>query len=367
MSAVASKIWNAVVRAQVGKSAEDYESTISNRETCQRTISDYNALFKEDDASAGHNAEKIKERQSAYAPMVNAYYDLVTDFYEYGWGQCFHFAPRFRGETFDASIARHEHYLALRLGLKSGMKVLDIGSGVGGPMRCIARFSGSNVIGVNNNAYQCKRSDILNARYGLSHLCSNVKTDFMNLPFAPNSVDAAYAIEATCHAPDKVGCFSQIFKSLKPGGMFAGYEWVMTNKYDKNNAEHRSIKHNIEYGDSLPDLANPEDVVQALKDAGFEVIEYFDVAEVAARNGNQVGWYETLQGGWSLSQVKHSPLGRFTTQRTVDVMEFLHIAPKGTSDTHRMLCAAADSLAAGGAQGIFTPMFFFLARKPANK
>ena len=28
-----------------------------------------------------------------YASMVTAFYDLITDFYEYGWGQSFHFAP----------------------------------------------------------------------------------------------------------------------------------------------------------------------------------------------------------------------------------------------------------------------------------
>ena len=32
--------------------------------------------------------------------MVNNFYDLVTDFYEYGWCQSFHFAPRYKGETF---------------------------------------------------------------------------------------------------------------------------------------------------------------------------------------------------------------------------------------------------------------------------
>lgn len=26
--------------------------------------------------------------------QVNKYYDLVTSFYEFGWGESFHFAPR---------------------------------------------------------------------------------------------------------------------------------------------------------------------------------------------------------------------------------------------------------------------------------
>ena len=39
--------------------------------------------------------------------MVNTFYDLATDFYEFGWGQCFHFAVQRRGETLNSAIARH--------------------------------------------------------------------------------------------------------------------------------------------------------------------------------------------------------------------------------------------------------------------
>lgn len=40
-----------------------------------------------------------------------------------GWGTSFHFAHRWANETHGESIKRHEHYLALRLGLKPGDKV----------------------------------------------------------------------------------------------------------------------------------------------------------------------------------------------------------------------------------------------------
>lgn len=97
--------------------------------------------------------------------QVNKYYDLVTGFFEYGWGKSFHFAGRsatytylstitssvllsqlrcrvaldhsfgnftasvprlyfrYPDETFHEAIKRHEHFMALQLGLKKGMKV----------------------------------------------------------------------------------------------------------------------------------------------------------------------------------------------------------------------------------------------------
>ena len=76
--------------------------------------------------------------------------------------------------------------------------------------------------GINNNAYQLRRLAAKVASEGLSQQCDGVKGDFMNLPFAANSFDAVYAIEATCHAPDRTGCFAQVFKVLKPGKIFAG-------------------------------------------------------------------------------------------------------------------------------------------------
>src|SRR5687767_15294436 len=109
-----------------------------------------------DEYQAFH-AGTVDNRKAHHGTMVNHFYDLVTDFYEYGWGQSFHFAPRFRGEAFAASIARHEHWLAAQLNLAPGMTVLDLGCGVGGPMRTIARFSGATIVGVNNNDYQIAR------------------------------------------------------------------------------------------------------------------------------------------------------------------------------------------------------------------
>ncbi|KAJ7982240.1 Methyltransferase [Quillaja saponaria] len=64
-----------------------------------------------------------KERKANYSDMVNKYYDLVTSFYEFGWGESFHFAPRWKGESLWESIKRHEHFLALQLGLKPGQKL----------------------------------------------------------------------------------------------------------------------------------------------------------------------------------------------------------------------------------------------------
>lgn len=46
----------------------------------------------------------MEEREGSYAKLVNAYYELATLFYEWGWGASFHFAYRLKGESFAESI-----------------------------------------------------------------------------------------------------------------------------------------------------------------------------------------------------------------------------------------------------------------------
>jgi sterol 24-C-methyltransferase len=59
------------------------------------------------------------------------------------------------------------------------MKVLDVGCGVGGPAREIAKFTGAHITGLNNNDYQIERATKYAAQEGLSHQLEFVKGDFM--------------------------------------------------------------------------------------------------------------------------------------------------------------------------------------------
>lgn len=304
----------------------------------------------------------VSERLSKYTTLVNQYYDLATDFYEFGWGKSFHFAPRVKGETFEASIIRHEQFLSRKLRLGRGMKVLDVGCGVGGPMRNIAKFSGASVVGVNNNADQIERGERYNDKEKLSGQCSFLKTDFMNLPVEDESFDAIYTIEASCHAPDRVGLFKELLRVLKPGQSFAGYEWCLTDRYDANNSDHQTIKRDIEEGNGLPDIIYTWDIDQALRDAGFEVMESCDLAE---SGDPDLPWYAPLAGtDGTLRSLPRTPIGREITNRATKIMEKLKIAPEGTTEVSSFLNAGADALVAGGELGVFTTMYYFKARKP---
>jgi sterol 24-C-methyltransferase len=122
----------------------------------------------------------------------SGYYDGVTELYEYGWAQSFHFSRFYKGEAFAASLARHEHYLAAQMSLRPGMRVLDVGCGIGGPAREIARFSDVKIVGLNNNEFQIGRARRYTEAAGLEDQIQFVKGDFMKLSeqFGENVFDA---------------------------------------------------------------------------------------------------------------------------------------------------------------------------------
>jgi len=322
------------------------------------TVDNYTELYDNEPS----DQEGMERRKSQYSTLANAYYDLATDFYEYAWGTSFHFAPRAQSETFLSSIARHEHYLALRLQLLPGMKVLDVGCGVGGPMMEIARFSGAKVTGLNNNEYQLEKARNNVKKSGLTSLCDFLKADFMQIPMSDNTYDSVYAIEATCHAPDKVGIYSEIFRILKPGGSFCAYEWALTDKFDPNDKYHLNLKKKIELGNGIPTLDTTSDVLSALHKSGFDVIDYNDQAVVD--DINQIPWYQPLVPAWSFSGFRVTGLGKWMTHYLLAIMERLGVAAAGSLQTHSVLLEAHDGIVGGGKTGIFTPMFFFYARKP---
>jgi len=318
----------------------------------------YEKLFDEKQGGS------VAVRQENYMGMVNDFYNMVTDIYEFGWGQSFHFGPRHKWETFESSIARSEMFIGHKLELQKGKTAIDIGCGVGGPGRTVARFTDANVVGLNNNEYQLTRCKKITEEMGLSHICSYLKADFQNVPVSDNLYDAAFHFEALEHSPDRIATFKEVLRILKPGGLFAGYDWVITDKCDLNNPEHVRLKKGIELGNGLPDLIKPSQVLDAMKQAGFEIIEARDA--VANFNPSfEIPWFDSLDGRYlSLSNFKHSPLGRYLTNKMVWVMETCRIAPKGTLKVHNMLVSVAKDLVEAGKLGIFSPDYFYLARKP---
>ncbi len=297
--------------------------------------------------------------------LARDYYNLVTDFYERGWGQSFHFAPRVKGESYRESILAYNHKVAHMLRLEPGMLVADVGAGIGGPMRDIARFSGATIKGINTNAYQIEKGERYNQEAGLERITSFIEGNFLDMPVPDVTFDAAYAIEATCHAPSAEAVYKEIYRTLKPGSLFFLTDWCMTDLYDEDNPEHVRIRKEIEKYDGLPTLRTVAQSRAALEKAGFEILEEDDWAQ---HGDKHLKWYSSLAAEeLDLTGVRRTKVGQFVMGAFVKALELLGIAPKGTREVQKMLNAGADALVEGGRTGLFTPSAMFLCRKPDHE
>jgi sterol 24-C-methyltransferase len=188
------------------------------------------------------------------------------------------------------------------------------------------------------------------------------------MPFPDNSFDAVYAIEATVHAPSLEGVYSEIFRVLKPGGTFGVYEWLMTDAYDASNPHHRAIRLGIEQGDGIANMVPISEGRRSIQAAGFTL----QLEEDLATRPDVTPWYYPIAGDfrhlgsvWDFFTIlRMTKLVRGTMHRFLGALEMLRLAPVGSARTADSLGVAADALVAGAKEGLFTPMYFMIAKKP---
>lgn len=191
------------------------------------------------------------------------------------------------------------------------------------------------------------------------------------MPFPDASFDAIYVMEATVHAPSLQDAYSEIYRVLKPGGRFGVYEWVLTDSFDDEKARHRRIRQDIEKGYGIAAMATRSDAVAAVRAAGFELETHRDLG-VNEDQLDVVPWYWPMgndlrhaQSMWDvLSLLPKSRIGAIITAGLLGLLETLGIVPPGTKKTADIMGIGAEALVAGGEQGIFTPMYLMVGRKP---
>ena len=310
-------------------------------------------------------AENSTQSGYDHAETVREYYDLCTEFMAFGWGESLHFAPLSPSESLEDSKTRHQRLMIDKLALRQGMNVIDVGCGLGGPMRRVVREAGVRVVGINSSEVQLRKARALNDEEGIGHMVDYLECSFMDMgSIADGTFDRGYAIESTCHAPDKAAAFAEIYRVLKPGSLFWGQEMCMTEKFDPGDTRHRAMKDDLMQGIALSEIATMGEVNLALESAGFRIIEAMDRA--AGESGSTVPWYQPMERQLGIlgPGSRGIPVGRKTFLVASRLAEWLKVFPKGSTEVAAMLDRTASAYVAGGRAGIFTPLYCFLALKP---
>ena len=180
-----------------------------------------------------------RDRRYQSSESVASAYDAWTDdrLLERLWGEHVHLGhygdPPGRRDFRRAKEA-FVHELVRWSGLDQlppGSKLIDVGCGIGGSARILARDYGFDVLGISISPAQVRRATELTPE-GLS--CRFAVMDALELDCPNHSFDAVWSVEAGPHMPDKQRYADELLRVLRPGGHLAVADW---NRRDPSDGE----------------------------------------------------------------------------------------------------------------------------------
>ncbi|MEL6383544.1 MAG: methyltransferase domain-containing protein [Cyanobacteria bacterium J06626_18] len=181
-------------------------------------------------AIAGIAVYLLTPRRYQSSDTVAESYDQWTQdgILEFYWGEHIHLghygSPPRRKDFIQAKID-FVHEMARWGGLDQlpqGTTLLDVGCGIGGSSRILARDYGFSVTGVTISPEQVQRARELTP-IGLD--AQFRVDDAMALSYPDASFDVVWSVEAGPHMPDKATFARELLRVLKPGGVLVVADW----------------------------------------------------------------------------------------------------------------------------------------------
>lgn len=159
---------------------------------------------------------------------------------------------------------------AEKAGFTSGMKVLDLGCGIGGPARYIASSYDCEVVGLDLTAEFIDVADELTKRCDMAATVRFQQGNALDLPFADESFDVVFCQNLSMNIEDKSGLFREAHRVLRSGGTFTSTDHTQGPGGEPYYPTGWANSADISF------LVPPEDMRRLLEHAGFRVREWID-------------------------------------------------------------------------------------------
>jgi cyclopropane fatty-acyl-phospholipid synthase-like methyltransferase len=178
-----------------------------------------------------------------------------------------------------------------QLELSADDHTLDIGCGIGGTSRFVASRFGCRVTGIDLTPEFVATGQSLCEWVGLSGQIELHQGDATAMSFADESFDAAFMLHVGMNIPDKAGLFAEVYRLIKPGALFGVYDVMQTSD--------EALTYPVPWS-SVPGtsaLATQAQYMEALEQAGFDIVRMRDRREFAAAFFEETGRRMEQAGG----------------------------------------------------------------------
>ena len=168
--------------------------------------------------------DKITEGEKNSAEQIMAYFRINDWAYRHYHSQdgFMHFRISKNGAFADDDVYYQPDTVAKYI--HDGDRVVELGFGQGANIMYLAKsFPKTRFYGFDLS--QMKKKPLPNIR--------TFQQDYSSLkPLPDNSVDVVYAFETIVYNSDKLKTFQEVYRVLKPGGIFIVYDYALTVPYD---------------------------------------------------------------------------------------------------------------------------------------